>query len=73
VPAERGLTAEWLETELRSHLAAMRSKGMRDCPLDVAKIQVRVESGGAGFWVRLIAPNATTAQEVLRRPELVLG
>ena len=73
VQAEPGLTAEWLETELRSHLAAMRSKGMRNCPLDIAKISVRIDSGGAGFWVRLIAPDTATAREVLRRAELVLG
>jgi hypothetical protein len=73
VPAERGLTAEWLERELLTHLAAMSSKDMRDCPLDVAKIHVNVVSGGAGFWVRLTAPDATTAREVLRRAELLLG
>ena len=73
VPAERGLTAEWLERELLSHLAAMGSKDMRDCPLDVAKVRVNVQSGGAGFWVRLTAPDTTTAREVLRRAELLLG
>ena len=73
VPAERGLTAEWLERELLSHLAAMSSKDMQDCPLDVAKIQVNVQSGGAGFWVRLTAPDTATAREVLRRAELLLG
>jgi len=46
---------------------------VRNCPLDFAKIQVRVDSGGAGFWVRLVAPDATTAREDLRRAELVLG
>ena len=55
------------------HLAAMSSKDMRDCPLDVAKLRVQVESGGAGFWVRLIAPHDAAAREVLRRAELLLG
>ena len=73
VPAERGLTAEWLEQELVEHLAAMGSKSMRDCPLDMAKIRVKVEPGGAGYWVRLIAPDTTSAREVLRRAELLLG
>jgi len=73
VPAERGLTAEWLERELLTHLAAMSSHDMRDCPLDVAKVRVTVQSGGAGFWVRLTAPDTTTAREVLRRAELLLG
>jgi len=73
VPAERGLTAEWLEKQVRSHLAAMESKGMPNCPLDVAKVQVKVISGGPGFWVRLIAPDTATGREVLRRAELMLG
>jgi hypothetical protein len=73
VPAERGLTAEWLETEFRKHLAAMQSKDMANCPLDVAKVKVEVVSGGSGFWVRLIAPDIATSKEVLRRAELMLG
>lgn len=67
VRAQPGLTAEWLERQMKLHLASMRSAEMRDCPLDMAKLRVRVESGGAGFWIRLIAPNTQAGKEVLRR------
>ena len=73
VPAKPGLTAEWIERQLRQHLVAMGSTEMANCPLDVAKVTVKVESGGTGFWVRLIASDAKTGQEVLRRAQLMLG
>ena len=73
VRAEPGLTAEWLEHQLRRHLAAMNSTEMPNCPLDIARVRVQVDSGRAGFWVRLIAPDARTGREVLRRAQLLLG
>jgi hypothetical protein len=73
VRAAPGLTAEWLERQLKQHLAAMGSTEMPNCPLDVSAVRVKVESGGSGYWVRLIAPDAKTGQEVLRRAQLLLG
>jgi hypothetical protein len=72
VPAEPGLTAEWLWLNLSRHIAAMQGPTvMKDCVLDIDKLQVEVSSAGPGFRVRLIAPDAKTGQEVLRRAQLL--
>src|SRR5207248_2588583 len=71
VPAEPGLTAEWLWASLRRHVAGMKGQAMTDCPLCVDKLQVEVAPAGPGFRVRLIAPDAKSAQEVLRRARLL--
>lgn len=74
VQAEPGLTGEWLQLKLQRQLAAMRgSASMPDCVFDLDKVRVRVESGGTGFWVRIIAADTQTGQEVLRRAELLVG
>ena len=74
VQAEPGLTAEWLQLTLGRHLAEMQGmKGMKDCAFDVNDVQVKVTSSGAGFSVHLIARDASKAQEVLRRAQLLLG
>jgi len=72
VQAEPGLTAEWLWLNVGRHMAAMRGPAtMKDCVLDIDKLQVEVVSAGPGFRVRLIAPDAKTAQDVLRRAQLL--
>jgi len=74
VPAQPGLTAEWLQLTLTRHINEMRAHpGMPDCPLSVADVTVQVQSAGPGFAVRLIAPSGAKAQEVLRRAELLRG
>lgn len=74
VQAEPGLTAEWLQLTLARHLTAMRGmNGMKDCAFDINDVQVKVNSSGAGFSVHLIARDANTAKEVLRRAQLLLG
>lgn len=74
IEAEQLVSAEWLELELRRHLAAMRGPAtMADCPLDLDGIQVQVDSRGPGFVVTLMAQDSSTAQEVLRRARLLLG
>jgi hypothetical protein len=73
VRAEPGLTAEWLQLTLSRHLAAMHGPAaMKDCAFEVEKVKVQVSSAGAGFVVKLVAPDTTTAKEVLRRAELLL-
>lgn len=42
---------------------------MRDCPLEVDKVQVEVLSAGPGFTVRLMAPDQKSGEEVLRRAQ----
>lgn len=72
VPAEPGLTSEWLQLTIARHINEMRAApGMPNCPLSVADVTVQVESAGTGFTVRLLAPSGAKAQEVLRRAELL--
>jgi hypothetical protein len=74
VEAERHVSAEWLELELRRHLAAMRGAAtMADCPLDLDGVHVRVDSRGPGFVVTLVAKDSSTAEEILRRARLLLA
>lgn len=68
VPAEKGLTAEWLNHRYRERLAQRQTSA--DCPLDLAGLTVTVQSAGPGFWVQLSAPDENTAKEVLRRARL---
>jgi hypothetical protein len=71
--AEPGLTPEWLQLNFERHLAAMKGPAtMTDCAFDLDKVRVDVTSAGAGYWVRLAAPNAVTGEEVLRRVQLLV-
>jgi putative oxidoreductase len=65
IPAEQGLTGEWLHRELALRIAARRSDA--GCPLDVPGIRISIQSGGPGFWVNIIAGNSKAAQQVLER------
>jgi len=68
VPAEKGLTAEWLNYQYRDRMAHRQTS--EDCPLDLTGLNVSVQSAGPGFWVQLSAPDENTAKEVLRRSQL---
>jgi hypothetical protein len=71
--AEPGLTPEWLQLNFERHFAMMKgSNTMPDCAFGLEGVRVEVVSAGSGFWVRLIAPNATTGEEVLRRVQLLV-
>ncbi len=69
--AEPGLTAEWLQLTIQRHIAEMSTADMGNCPLDMNEVRVSVVSAGPGFGVQLRAKNATQAQELLRRAELL--
>jgi hypothetical protein len=73
IQAEPGLTAEWLQLTLARHVVEMRGTNMKNCALDLSDVQVQVTSAGAGFSVKLIAPNSEKGKEVLRRAQLLLG
>jgi hypothetical protein len=49
----------------------MQSTSMKDCALDVNDVKVRVDPAGTGFAVKLIARDASQAEEVLRRARLL--
>ncbi|MFZ5894721.1 MAG: hypothetical protein ACOY0T_26900 [Myxococcota bacterium] len=66
VPAQKGLTAEWLRARVEQHISAMGAQGMANCPLGVNGVRVAVASGGTGFWVQLQAKDSNTAREILR-------
>jgi len=73
VHAEPGLTTEWLRLNLDHHRAEKgATAAMKDCPFGVDGVQLDVESSGAGFYVTFLAPNATKAEEALRRTRLLL-
>jgi hypothetical protein len=71
IPAERGLTAEWLNAQLLDRMAQRRSDSK--CPLDLPGVSIAVQSGGPGFWVTLATRNDKTAKEVLRRAEKLVS
>jgi hypothetical protein len=71
--AQPGLTPEWLQLNLERHLALMQgSATMPDCVFGLEKVRIEVASAGSGFWVRLVAPNTSSGEEVLRRAQLLV-
>lgn len=67
VPAQPGLTAEWLQAQLAQRSSSPETAAL--CPLDVPGSSVKVQSGGPGFWVSVSARDDAGAREVLRRAE----
>ena len=67
VPAQPGLTAEWLQAQLAQRSSS--APAAAQCPLDVPGASVKVQSGGPGFWVSISARDDAGAREVLRRAE----
>jgi hypothetical protein len=69
IPAEPGLTGEWL----RSQLDRRAAPANEECPLDVQGVRVSVQSGGPGFWVTIASDDHQKAEEVLRRAQRVVN
>jgi len=67
VPAQPGLTAEWIQANVARHVAEAKGPRSFDCPLDLDGISVRVVSGGTGFWIQISSQNGDTAKEILNR------
>jgi hypothetical protein len=67
VPAQPGLTAEWLDRVLTFQIAA------GECDFGVPKVNVDVSSDGGGFSVRLSSDSSRyderDAAEILRRTQ----
>jgi phosphoserine phosphatase len=72
VPAQQGLTAEWLRNRVEQHVLGMNQRQMTACPLSVSDISVAVVSGGTGFWVQIAAKDSAKAQDVLRLAEAAI-
>jgi hypothetical protein len=67
VPAEQGLTAEWLHHQYLQRMAKRQSGSQ--CPLDLEGVRVSVQPAGPGYWVQLSASEEKTAKELLRRSQ----
>lgn len=67
VPAQPGLTAEWLQAQLAQRSSSPEAAAQ--CPLGVPGTSAKVRSGGPGFWVSVSARDDAGAREVLRRAE----
>jgi len=63
VPAQPGLTAEWLDRVLTFQIAA------GECNFGVSKVNVQVLSDGGGFSVRLSSHDEKGAAEILRHTQ----
>jgi hypothetical protein len=73
VQAEPGLTPEWLQLNFERHLTMMKAgSSMPDCAFGLEKVRIDVTSAGPGFWVRLVAPDNRSGEEVLRRAQLLV-
>jgi hypothetical protein len=61
VPAQRGLTAEWLAADVERAMASSN-----ECKPHVSTVHVDVVPSGPGFWVVLSASSIEEANVVLR-------
>jgi hypothetical protein len=66
VPAQPGLTAEWLNRALTSQVVA------GDCYFGVPRVDVEVLSAGGGFSVRLTSHDGKGASEILSHAQQML-
>lgn len=69
VPAQQGLSAEYLQARVQGQIAAMKSQSMPNCPLAVEGATVNVTSAGNGYWVQISSTDQAAAEEILRRAE----
>jgi hypothetical protein len=66
IPAQEGLTKEWLQLTLQQALASKPFlNDEHTCHLSVRPEQVVVVSAGNGFWVQLIGHDEREAEQLL--------
>jgi hypothetical protein len=72
VPAERGVTTDWLKRVADTHQRQMGTgAAMKDCPFAVAGSSIEVSSNNSGYLMVTIRSNDDgSAKEILRRAEL---
>ena len=75
IPAQAGLTTDWLKQQVDEHQARMAHEGpMKDCVFDVANSHVDVSSNGSGYlMVAVRSDNLDSAKEILRRAQATLN
>lgn len=74
VPAQPGLTTDWLKHLADDHQARMaKGEPMKDCVFGVPNSRVDVWSNGSGYlMVAVQSDNLDGAKEILRRAELAV-
>jgi len=73
IPAEPGITTDWLKRVADAHHAQMAGAPMKDCVFAVPGSEIEVSSNNSGFLMVAIRSNdAGTAKEILRRAELAV-
>jgi hypothetical protein len=71
-----GITTEWLQHVVNCHLARASAAGhempeMLYCPLALKGVQATVSSAGDALAVRVTSDDTATAQEILRRAQML--
>jgi hypothetical protein len=73
IPAERGVTTDYLKRIADAHQAQMSGAAMKDCPFGVAGSTIEVSSNNSGFlMVAIRSKDDGAAKEILRRAELAV-
>lgn len=74
IPAEPGLTTDWLKRVADAHQAQMAAgTPMKDCIFAVPGSQIEVSSNNSGFlMVAISSKDGGVAKEILRRAELAV-
>ncbi len=73
VPAQPGLTAEWLRLDLERHISAMKQQPMPGCPLANTGVSLAVVSGGTGFWVQVTTNDSDVAKILMQEAEQLVS
>jgi hypothetical protein len=72
IPAQKGLTREWLQTAIERALTTRpaapvaNSKDALSCSPNVKDVRVAVTSAGNGFWVTLIGRDQKAGEALLK-------
>lgn len=75
IPAQAGLTTDWLKRQVDEHQARMtHGEMMKDCVFGVANSHIAVSSNGSGYlMVAVQSDNLDSAKEILRRAQATLN
>jgi hypothetical protein len=75
IPAQAGLTTDWLKRQVDEHQARMaHGEPMKDCVFGVPNSHVNASSNGSGYlMVTVQSDNLDSAKEILRRAQATLN
>jgi hypothetical protein len=73
IPADKGVTTDYLKRIADAHQAQMAGSAMKDCPFGVAGSTIEVSSDNSGLlMVAIRSKDEGAAKEILRRAELAV-